>query len=150
MKILFTKQGFEKLKNDYESLLKLRPLAVLDLKKAREMGDLSENGYYKAARFKLNDIDRNLRHFSYLIKFAVVTDEPKMGIIGIGSKVNLKISGKDKKYLIVGEHEASPAENKISFLSPMGKGLLGKKVMDKININSPAGEMKVEIIKVNP
>jgi len=150
MKILFTKQGFEKLKNDYESLLKLRPLAVLDLKKAREMGDLSENGYYKAARFKLNDIDRNLRHFSYLIKFAVVTDEPKMGIIGIGSKVNLKISGKDKKYLIVGEYEASPAENKISFLSPMGKGLLGKKVMDKININSPAGEMKVEIIKVNP
>ena len=150
MKILFTKQGFEKLKNDYESLTKSRPLAVLDLKKAREMGDLSENGYYKSARFKLNDIDRNLRNFNYLIKFAVIADEPKKGIIGIGSKVDLKISGKDKKYLIVGEHEATPSEGNISFLSPIGKELLGKKATDKINVNSPSGEMKVKIIKVNP
>ena len=51
--IKFTKDGFEKLKQELHSLENERPSAVLDLKKARDMGDLSENGYYKAARFKL-------------------------------------------------------------------------------------------------
>lgn len=150
MKILFTKPGYEKLKKDFDDLVKSRPLAVLDLKKAREMGDLSENGYYKSARFKLNDIDRNIRHFNFLIKFAVIASDPKKGIVGIGSKVDLKVSGKDKKYLIVGENEANPTEEKMSFLSPIGKGLIGKKAGEKINVNSPSGEMKVEIIKVSP
>ena len=51
--IRFTKEGFETLKKTYEDLKNSRPAAVLDLKRAREMGDLSENGYYKAARAKL-------------------------------------------------------------------------------------------------
>jgi len=150
MKILFTKPGFEKLKKDYEILVKKRPLAGLDLKKAREMGDLSENGYYKSARFKLNGIDMNIRHLNFLIKFAIIASDPKKGIVGIGSKVDLKISGKNKKYLIVGENEANPTEEKMSFLSPIGKDLIGKKAGEKINVNSPSGKMQVEIIKVIP
>src|SRR5258708_14698218 len=62
--IRFTKQGYEKLKRDYEELLKSRPAAVDDLKKARDMGDLSENGYYKASKSKLSFIDARLRKFS--------------------------------------------------------------------------------------
>ena len=150
MKILFTKSGFEKIIKDKEDLVKQRPLAVLDLKKAREMGDLSENGYYKAARAKLNEIDRNIRQLSYLFKFSVIAHDPRKGIISIGSKVNLKISGKDKEYVIVGEHEANPSEGKVSFLSPIGKDLLEKKIGDNISVNSPSGIMNVEIIKIIP
>jgi transcription elongation factor GreA len=151
MKIILTKSGFAKINKDRENLLKERPLAVLDLKKARDMGDLSENGYYKAAKGKLIDIDRSIRQVNFLIKFAVIADDPKKGIAGICSTVNLKISDVNKKYLIVGDHEADPMEGKISFMSPIGKALLNKKVGEIINIDTPSGAKRSgKITKINP
>ncbi|MFS6706523.1 transcription elongation factor GreA, partial [Staphylococcus aureus] len=70
--IRFTKEGYAKLKKDRADLLKSRPEAVQDLKKARDMGDLSENGYYKAARSKLSSIDHNLDRMKVFLKQAYV------------------------------------------------------------------------------
>src|ERR1700745_3084312 len=91
-KIRFTKSGYEKLKADYEAVRLSRPAVVEDVKKARDMGDLSENGYYKASKAKLSFIDRQLRQMAFSLKQAVVIDDVRIGSVGIGSKVFL-VSG---------------------------------------------------------
>ena len=77
MPIIFTKSGFEKLKNDLKEAEEKRPEAVKTLTRARNMGDLSENGFYKGARFELNELDRKIRQLNYLIKEAEVITTPK-------------------------------------------------------------------------
>lgn len=152
-KIRFTKEGYDKLKEEYADLLKQRPLAVLDLKKAREMGDLSENGYYKAARSKLNFIDGRLRRFSDFLKRAEIIDESGHNLpidtVYIGSTVTLS-DGKNKKtYQIVGDLEGQPSEGKLSLLSPVGKAIMGKGLNEEIEIQTPAGKFHYKIAKIS-
>lgn len=149
MKILFTKLGFEEVCRQRDQLVSDRPAAVLDLKKAREMGDLSENGYYKSAKIKLSDIDRNIRQLSHIIKSAQVVTVGDKKQISIGSKVELELGEKIKKYEIVGEYEANPSEGKISYMSPIGRVLLGKKVGDKVEVQTPSGASSYIVKKIN-
>lgn len=147
--ILFTKEGYEDLKKEYQELLNSRKPAVEDLKKAREMGDLSENGYYKAAKFKLSSIDYNLRRLNRLLKSAAIVENTKKDVVDIGSKVTLKTDNKNVEYLIVGGYESDPSKGKISHLSPLGKELIGKKANDIITITTPSGETSYKIEKVD-
>lgn len=146
-KITFTKVGYENLKKEYQELLNSRKPAVEDLKKAREMGDLSENGYYKAARMKLSSIDYNLRRLKYLIKSATVVEKQKE-FIDVESKVILESNGKKIEYLIVGGYESNPLEGKISHLSPLGKQLIGKKAGQEVVVTTPSGKMSYKIVKI--
>ena len=146
--IPFTKEGYENLKKEYQKLADSRKPAVEDLKKAREMGDLSENGYYKAARAKLSSIDYNLRRLGYLIKDAIVVETKKKDTIDIGSKVTLEIDNKTVEYNIVGGYESNPKIGKISHLSPLGKALISKKTNEEIEITTPSGKIKYKIVKV--
>ncbi len=152
-KIRFTKEGYEKLKEEYDDLLRQRPLAVLDLKKAREMGDLSENGYYKESKLKLNFIDGRLRRFSDYLKRADIidTDGTKLPIdtVYIGSKVTLSDSKKERTYQIVGDLEANPGEGKLSLLSPIGRAIVGKKLEEEVEIETPAGKYTYKITKIS-
>lgn len=152
-KIRFTKEGYEKLKEEYQDLLKQRPLAVLDLKTAREMGDLSENGYYKESKSKLNFIDGRLRRFSDYIKRADIVDADgtKLPIdtVYIGSTVNLSDGKREKTYQIVGDLEAQPSEGKLSLLSPVGRAIMGKKLDTEVEIETPAGKFAYKITKIS-
>ena len=76
MAILFTKEGYEKLKSDLNDAEEKRPEAVNTLSRARAMGDLSENGFYKGARFELNELDRKIRHLKHLIKEGSIISTP--------------------------------------------------------------------------
>lgn len=146
--IYFTNQGIEKIKREYKELILKRKDAVSTLKRAREMGDLSENGLYKAAKFELGNIDRTLRRLSHFINKGIIATTPK-GKIGIGSKVTL-LEKKDKKeFSIVGDFEANPSENKISHISPLGKALLNKKAGETIEIKTPGGKRNYEVIKIS-
>ena len=144
----FTKSGFDKLRLEYEELKSQRPAAVEDLKKAREMGDLKENGYYKASRAKLTAIDSRLTFLSYNLKTAKIIEEGKTGIIGIGSQVTLVNGAKEMKYQFVGDLEADPTFGKLSLLSPIGKAVEGKKTGDIITVSSPNGEITYKITHV--
>ena len=146
--IRFTKIGFDKLK-DYENLPKNRLIAVADLKKARDMGDLSENGYYKAARSKLSEIDRNLRTLLYEIKNAVVIAGADKNAINIGSIIRLSDGKKEIKLSIVGDLEANPSLGKISLLSPIGQAVENKKAGDKVDIATPSGIITYKIISIS-
>jgi len=146
--IRFTKEGLENLKNELTKLQAERKPAVLDLKKAREMGDLSENGYYKAARAKLSSIDHRLRHISYQLKQAIIIDDAPSDSVSIGRKVTLVLDGKEVNYQIVGDTEANPSEHKISLNAPLGKALENKKIGDTIELTLPIGQLKYTIKKI--
>lgn len=133
--ILFTKKGLEEKQKEYDQLLASRPDAVKDLAKAREMGDLSENGYYKSARMKLSQVDRDLRHLKYVLKSAKVKEAVTKDVIDIGVSVILQNGEKIVTYDIVGTYEAIPSKGKISSSSPLGKALLGKRKGEKATLH---------------
>ncbi len=146
--ILFTKDGFEKLKEEQAKLLVKRPTAVNNLQRARELGDLSENGAYKAARAELSQLDSRLRHLNRLITQAKIIEAVNAATVGIGTRVGVKEGEKEATYSIVGGYESNPAEGKISINSPIGRMLLGRKVGDTVEIIIPKGKVAYTITSI--
>jgi transcription elongation factor GreA len=145
----FSKAGFDEVLKEQKELENQRVDAVENLAKARAMGDLSENGYYKSSRAKLSSIDSRLRRLRLMIKYTVVLKPRKTSKISFGSCVTVKIKGKQKQFEIVGKEESNPMQSKISKNSPIGKALMGKKVGDKVEVFVPAGKVEYEVVKVN-
>ncbi len=148
-KIPFTEQGYQKVLNEKAKLISERPEAVENLQKAREMGDLSENGYYKAARAQLSFIDGRLRHFERLIRLGVITKATGTGTVEIGSQILLNKGKNQFNYTIVGGYESDPIKNLISHISPLGRQLMGKKENDKVVVLAPAGTQTYTILKIS-
>ncbi|MBU2051703.1 transcription elongation factor GreA, partial [Patescibacteria group bacterium] len=101
-KIPFTKAGLDKFMATRDKLVAERPDAVAHLQKAREMGDLSENGYYKESRARLSFIDGRLRHLERIIKAAEVVAPVGIKTVGFGSRVKLNDGTKEVEYTLVG------------------------------------------------
>lgn len=138
-KIQFTKEGYEKIQKDFSHLTEKRKEAVINLRTAREMGDLSENGAYKAARWELGGIDRQLRRLSYLLRMAKVYETNNNGFIDFGRKVTL-FDGKSKlTFILVSSFESDPTQDKLSIESPIGKAIIGKRVGDMVRVTTPSG-----------
>jgi len=147
-KIPFTQTGLDKVIAERDKLLAERPDAVSHLTKAREMGDLSENGYYKESRARLSFIDGRLRHFDRIIKFAEVVAPQAGETINFGSQVVISDGQKEFKYKVVGSFESDPNQQTISIKSPLGQALMGKKVGDEISVTTPNGKTAYKIINV--
>ncbi len=147
--ILFTPDGLSNIIKEKEELLEKRKDAVISLRTAREMGDLSENAAYHVARSRLSTIDSRLRHLTYLIRLGRVKAVPADNIVGIGSKVELIQNNKEINYEVVGNFEGDPSKNKISNISPLGKSLIGKKQGDSIQFHAPNGSVTYKIKSVN-
>lgn len=146
--IPFTKEGLAELKTEYEKLKADRPDAVMHLKRARELGDLSENGYYKASRAKLSFIDTRLRHLKHLLDNAVLIEKSHSETVEIGSTIIVDDGDRQRTFSIVGGFESDPSEGKISHQSPLGKALLGAKVGETRTFASPKGKKEYTVIKV--
>lgn len=146
--ILITGKGLENFKREYQKLTHERPAAVLNLKKARELGDLSENAYYKASRAKLSFIDGRLFHLKYLLKHAQVINVSSSEVVDIGSMVSIKQDNKVKKYRLVSKYEADPGRGNISNVSPIGKALIGRRVGDSATFETPSGVSKFIIVNI--
>jgi transcription elongation factor GreA len=147
--IPFTREGYQKVVGEKAKLLSERPDAVENLRKAREMGDLSENGYYKAARARLSFLDAQLRRVERLVRFGKIVESNKSGRVDIGSQVVISDGKKQYKYTVVGGYESNPSAQTISHISPIGKALLGKKEQDVVDVIVPSGKLKFTILKVN-
>ncbi|MEK7605177.1 MAG: transcription elongation factor GreA [Patescibacteria group bacterium] len=153
-KIYLTKSGLEDLKKEHEELTKVkRPEVVSRVSDARNQGDLSENAEYVAAREELSFIDGRIDELEELLKQVSLIEEgagTRGGyLVELGSKVTLKIDGKEEVYRVVGEWEADPAEKKISHESPLGKALLGKKIGESVEVEAPAGKINYTIVSLN-
>ncbi len=152
-KIYLTKERLEELKHELLELSQVKRPQVLErVSSARNMGDLSENAEYVAARDELSFIDGRIDELEQIVKQAVLIDKvAAKGVhkeIEIGSTVTLHIKGKKEDYMIVGEWEANPAEKKISHESPLGKALIGKKAGEKVEIEAPAGKVLYTIVSI--
>ena len=150
----YTKEGLDKLKDDLNKLKSIeRPSISQQIAEARDKGDLSENAEYDAAKNAQSMLELKISKMEELISNAKIIDESKLdnSKILILSKVKLKNPKNNTtiSYTIVPESEANLKDGKISVTSPIAKGLLGKKVKDKVEIQVPAGIINFEIIEVN-
>jgi len=148
-KIPFTRAAYEDMQQNLQRLLIERKAVMGRLQVARDMGDLSENGAYHYAKFELGSIGRQLRELHHLIDNGeIVEKNDKSAVIEFGSQVTLKLGAKSIQYLLVSLHESNPAQGKLSFESPLGQALLGKKVGDLVSVSAPAGVIKYQIADV--
>ena len=149
----FTPEGLQKLKDELEHLIRVeRPNVVVAIQEARDKGDLSENAEYDAAKEAQGLLEAKIAELQDLIFNSRILDESKIDTskVLLYSTVrlkNLKIN-KEMVYTIVPEKEANFKENKISINSPIGQGLLGKKVGEIAEITVPAGKMSFEILEI--
>jgi len=149
--IYVTKEGLEKLKAELAELNDVKRTEVARrIKEAREMGDISENSEYDAAKQEQSYIEGRISELEEFIKNAEISkDNGKKDVIGVGAKVKIKVDSEEVEYHIVGAPEANPLEKKISHESPLGSALVGKKVGDKIEVEAPMGKLLYTILKID-
>lgn len=150
-KVQITKKGLEALKKELQELIKVkRPHVVDRLSNARAEGDLSENSDYQNARDELEFLDGRISELEGVLKNAEIVQMGGSGDgVSVGTKVTLKVAGKEVQFFIVGDWEADPAEKKISHTSPLGSALSGKKVGEKVEVKAPAGKITYEILGID-
>lgn len=120
------------------------------LRHAKDLGDLSENAEYQAAREEQSLLEQKIAQLEELLKIsAIIEEHPKGGTtVRLGSKVSLEKDGVPVEYTLVGSNEADPFQNLISNESPLGRELLGKSAGEGITIQTPKGVMKYTILKL--
>ncbi len=149
-RVVMTKDGLKELQVEYDELTKMkRPTAVSRLSDARELGDLSENSEYAAAKQDLAFMDGRIAELEEIIHGAKVVTSHGKGHVDVGCKVTLHVNGKQESFMVVGEWEADPMQKKISHESPLGKALLGKKVGDQVDVEAPAGKLLYKILSID-
>jgi transcription elongation factor GreA len=150
----YTQEGFQKLKEELEHLESVeRPEISRQIAEARDKGDLSENAEYDAAKNAQGMLELQIAKLQEEIRNARIIDESKIDtskvlILTVVKIKNLKNNAM-MTYTLVPENEADLKAGKISVSSPIAKGLLGKKVGDKAEIQVPAGKMTFEIIEIS-
>jgi transcription elongation factor GreA len=147
-----TPEKFDELKKELEHLKTVRRKEIAEaLEYARSLGDLSENAEYQEARDMQAAIEERIGYLEKTIKEAKIVAQDKHGdVIGLGSEVTIqKEKDKDKKdYIIVGSDEANIHDRKLSYLSPLGEALMGKKKGDEFEFETPVGKQKYKVLKV--
>ena len=138
-RIPVTKEGYQKLLDDKAKFLAARPEAVKHLAESRAMGDLSENGYYKASRQQVTFLDSRIRRVERLIRLATIVES-----------THIKISDgtKEFEYEIVGGFESDPTKHTISRQSPLGRAVTGKIAGDIAEVHTPTGIKKYTILEM--
>ncbi len=144
-----TKDGLVQLRAEHEELVKIkRPEIVKRLSDARDLGDLSENSEYAAAKQDLAFIDGRIAELEEILHSAKVVTTHGKTKVDVGCKVTLHLNGKREVFTVVGEWEADPSQKKISHESPLGKALIGKKLGDSVEVAAPAGKLTYKIIEI--
>src|SRR6476620_11207982 len=148
-----TLAGKEKLAQELEYLKTVKRKEVVErIKIARSFGDLSENSEYDSAKEEQAFVEGRITTLDNMIRNAkIIEDEGNSNIVSLGKTVTFVElpDGEEESYTIVGSAEADPFEGKISNDSPIAKSLLGKQVDDKVTVQTPGGEMYVQIVKIS-
>ena len=150
---ILTAEGLRKLEDELEDLKVVKRKEVSQkIKEAREQGDLSENAEYDAAKDEQRDIEARIEELEKILKNAevVVEDEVDLDKINIGCIVKiLDVEySEELEYKIVGSTEANSLKGKISNESPVGKALIGHKVGDTVEVETPAGVFSYKILEI--
>lgn len=149
----YTEEGLQKLKDELQHLkTKGRSDMAKQIAEARDKGDLSENAEYDAAKDAQGLMEMRIAELEGLVGNArVMKDEnvdlSKVSILSTVKIKNVK-NGMEVKYTLVSEKEADLKAGKISYESPIGKGLLNKKIGEIAEVKAPAGTMEFEVLDI--
>lgn len=139
------------LQAEYKELKSTKiPAIAKKIDEAKQLGDLSENAEYHAARDEMAWSKSRLIEIQAILDNAEIIDEASGadGIVSIGSTITVDKGGKEREFQIVGAQEANPIAGKISNESPMGQAFLGKQAGDIAEVDTPAGTQTYTIISV--
>lgn len=148
-----TPEGYEKLRSELEHLkTKGREEVAKAIAEAREKGDLSENAEYDAAKDAQGYLEMKINEKEKVLANSRIIDKSQLDASSVTIlstvKIKNKRNNKEVTYTLVAESEANLKEKKISVTSPIGKGLLGKKVGEIAPVSTPAGNIDFEVISI--
>lgn len=148
-----TYEGLKKLEDELQDLkVNKRQEVAQKIKEARELGDLSENAEYDAAKDEQRDIEARIEEIDKILKNVEVVDEEEVDLskVGIGCQIKLKDLEYDDilEFKVVGSTEANTLKGKISDESPVGKAINGRSVGDIVEVETQEGVIKYEILEI--
>src|SRR2546427_2649007 len=149
--IPITPEGLEAVRKEHEELTtKRRPSIVAKIKAARELGDLSENFEYHAAKNEQGMMEARVKELEAIIKNHVLIKTSKgSGVVAMGSTVRFEEDGAgEETYRIVGPAEADPKAGRVSYESALGKALIGHRAGEEVEGKTPNGSYRVRIVGV--
>ena len=152
--ILLTNEGLKALEEEFEYLTKVRRQEVSEkIKVALGFGDLSENSEYDEAKNEQAQVESRIVEVEAMLNNYEIIDESRVSTdtINIGTKVRVLDEEYDEvcEYQIVGSTEANPLKGSISDESPVGKALIGHKVDDVVEVETPGGIVKMRILEIS-
>ena len=152
-RIPMTREGYEKLKGELDHMRNVAMIEVTTrVATARDMGDLSENAEYHAAREDQGLLQARINELNGRLSKASIVDRSTMptGHVVFGAKVKVKDLefNDEEEFELVGPGEDDPDNNKILTTSPIGQGLIGKKVGDLAEIQVPKGKIRFQILAI--
>jgi transcription elongation factor GreA len=150
----YTEEGLNKLKEELNELrVRGRAEIARQIAEARDKGDLSENAEYDAAKDAQGLLELKISKLEEVVANARLIDESSIDASQVAVLSTVKIKNKKNgatvKYTLVSEEEADLKAGKISVQSPIGKGLLGKRVGEMASITVPAGQMEFEVMEIS-
>nr|WP_290668828.1 transcription elongation factor GreA [Ardenticatena sp.] len=147
-----TAEGKAKLEEELRYLKEVRRPEVAEMiRRAREEGDLRENAGYDEAKREQAFVEGRIQQLEELLRHVQVIDEAAkaQGVVTLGSTVVVREEGgPEERFTVVGSAEADPANGRISNESPIGKALLGHKVGDRVEVQTPGGTIVFEVIAI--
>jgi len=150
--LYLTSEGAAKLKVELETLKGSEREAIAKrLRSAIQMGDLSENADYHKAKEDQAFLEGHIQELEYLLKYAKIIEENKgqRDQVKIGATITIKEGDyPEETFMLVGAKEADPVNGRISNESPIGSGLIGKKVNDIVTVETPDGPIRIKILKI--
>ncbi|MBI4120064.1 MAG: transcription elongation factor GreA [Parcubacteria group bacterium] len=146
----FSKEGLEKLKSELEERINVfRPEIATRIKEAKELGDLSENAEYDAAKDAQAANEGRIEEVKNILENAVIiTSTNGSGVVSVGSSVKVESKNGVQTFVIVGAAESDPGAGFISNESPLGSAFLNRKKGDKFEVKTPKGVTEYKILEV--
>jgi transcription elongation factor GreA len=146
-----TPEGLEAVHKELDELVGRRPNITSKIKAARELGDLSENFEYHAAKNEQGFMEARIKELESIVKNHVLIETKKSaGVVAMGSTVRFQEDGEgEESYRIVGTTEADPKAGRVSYESALGKALMGHKVGDEVDIKTPNSAYRVRIVGID-
>lgn len=147
--VYLTPAGVEKLKRELERIEAVDlPAALEQMRFALSLGDFSENAEYQEAKPKLARLNSRVLIIKDRLKRAIIVSGGSDGRVQMGSRVTVRVNGKDRQYQLVGPQEANPSMGRLSYLSPVGSALLNKRAGETVRIENEDGGIEYEIVTV--
>lgn len=146
-----SQEGFDKLKEELRHLSETRRVEIAAaLERAKSFGDLSENSEYQDAKDAQAANEVRIAEVEYILQHAVVVSKHSSEVVGVGAKVIAKHAalGTQHEFKIVSPEEADPMARKVSYESPIGRALMGKRKGEEASVNTPKGATVYKILEI--